>query len=136
MYLVKIEVKDSPIHGKGVFAHEHIKRGTIMWKFDPTHDKFLSPEEFNKLSEEERAELQRVAYLSGRTNRWVYPPKDDPALFTNHSPDNNNMSAIFDETVSDEPVFVANRDIAEGEELTNNYFEFDAHPEEQTGKWI
>ena len=136
MYLVHVEVKDSAIDGKGVFATEPAKRGAILWKFDSSHDKSMSVEDFQNLSDTERAELQRVAYLSQYTNRWVYPPENDPALFTNHNPGNNNMSVIFDKNLSDEPIFVANRDINAAEELTNNYLEFDARPEKGTAGWI
>jgi hypothetical protein len=30
-FLVKVEVKDSPMHGKGVFALEDIAEGTVCW---------------------------------------------------------------------------------------------------------
>jgi len=136
MYLVKIDVKESTINGKGVFSVEPIKQGTVVWKFDFSHDKSLSPEDFENLSEEDRAKLLRVAYLSRQTNRWVYPPENDPALFTNHNPETNNMSVVWDKTISDEPVFVANRDIEAGEELTNNYLDFDSRPEDQREDWV
>jgi SET domain-containing protein len=136
MYLIKVEVKDSLIEGKGVFALEPIKHGTIAWKFDASHDQTMTPVEFNNLDKIAQAELQRVAYLSLQTSRWVYPPEGDPARFTNHNPESNNLSVGFDKSISDEPYFIANRDIKAGEELTNNYLEFDARPEEDTASWV
>ena len=67
---------------------------------------------------------EKTAYLSPWSGLWVFPPENDPAQFTNHSP-NNNISVIFDENVSSEPYFIANKDIEVGEEITNNYHEFD-----------
>ena len=134
MYLVKVEAKDSPIEGKGVFALEDIKEGTIAWKFDPSHDQSMSSEDFEALDDKSRTQLLRVAYLSKSSGRWVYPPNDDPALFTNHS-ESNNLSVAHDTAISGEPFFRANRDIRSGEELTVNYTEFDARPEDQVLDW-
>lgn len=127
MYLVKVEVRDSQIEGKGVFTLETVKEGTVVWRFDHTHDQTLSAAEFDKLDDDSKRKLQRVAYLSPSSHRWVFPPDDDPARFTNHSKA-NNLSVLYDETKSEEPIFVANRNIAAGEELTVNYTEFDTQP--------
>jgi len=127
MYLVKVTVKESPIEGRGVSTLEDIRKGSVVWKFDPAHDKSMSPTEFDALDEAAKESLLRVAYLSSTSNRWVYPPEGDPAHFTNHS-EKNNMTAVTDSSVSEEPFFIANRDIQAGEELTNNYEEFDTRP--------
>lgn len=126
MYLKKVEVKTSGIEGLGVFAIEAITKGDIVWKFDPNHDHTLSAEEYDVLDDKTKMEIRKVAYVSPTTGKWVYPPKNDPARFTNHTGANNNLTTKFDPSISDEPFFVANRDIAPGEELTVNYVEFDA----------
>jgi len=130
MYLTKVSVRESKISGKGVFSLEDIKKDSIVWKFEPTHDKSLSIEEFDKLDDVSKTNLLRVAYLSSITNRWIYPPDGDSALFTNHS-EANNLSVVFDKSISEEPVFKANRDIKVGEELTVNYLEFDNRPKDK-----
>ena len=135
MYLIPIEAKISPIDGKGVFALQKIMKGEMVWKFNPEHDKDLSVEEFNNLDKEVQSNLKRVAYLSPTSNRYVYPPKDDLANFTNHSK-NNNLSVVIDTKISEEPYFIANRNIEEGEELTNNYAEFDEDTKGDGGEWI
>ncbi len=135
MYLVKVEVKESIINGKGVFSLEEISKGKIVWKFDPLHDKTLSVQEFNELDQTEKSELKRVAYLSTSSGLYVYPPEGDPALFTNHSKD-HNLSVLIDKVISEEPYFIANRDIHTGEELTNNYSEFDESLKKVKLDWI
>jgi hypothetical protein len=135
MYLVKIAVKKSDIEGKGVFALEDIKKGSITWKFDPLSDKSLAPREFEALDAKTRETLLRVAYLSPTSHRWVYPSQNDSASFTNHSK-KNNQSVIFDESISEEPFFQANRDIKMGEELTVDYGEFDARPKNLLEEWV
>lgn len=135
MYLIKIETRVSGIDGKGVFSLEKISKNTLVWKYDSSHDKSISIEEYNNSDKETQDEFDRVAYLSPTTNRYVYPPESDPARFTNHSKQ-NNLSIVVNRRISDEPYFIANRDIAVGEELTNNYLEFDESLRNKYPEWI
>ena len=136
MYIVKVEVRDSEIDGKGVFTLQDISKGDVVWKFDLSHDQVMSPEAFSKLSENEKEKLLRVAYLSRRTKQWVYPPAGDAAEFTNHSKE-NNLSVMYNPDISEEPIFFANRNISSGEELTNNYNDFDDLTERDTKpEWL
>lgn len=135
MYLVSVAVKESKIDGNGVFTLQDIKSGYVVWKFDPAHDKTMTRSEFDALGKEDKENLRRIAYFSKNTERWVYPPENDPALYTNHSKE-NNLSAVFDKEISEEPIFVANRDIAVDEELTNNYNEFDDFTQNSESEWL
>ncbi len=125
MYLIKIKLDVSNIQGKGVFADQVVHKNEIVWKFVESHDKTLSISDYNKLSQEEKNYMDKVAYLSSVSNKYVFPPKNDPALYTNHDASKNNLSVIVDHSISTEPFFIANRDIMPDEELTNNYHEFD-----------
>lgn len=136
MYLVTVSIKKSPIDGDGVFAESNIPKDTIVWQYTDGHDKKMTKEEFDSLDAGRKKELQRIAYLSPTTDHWVMPPDNDPACFTNHSPDTFNTSVVVDKTVSDEPIFVANRDISAGEEITNNYLEFDENSTTDKFKWL
>lgn len=124
MYKVLVNVKTSNIDGKGVFAQQDIEKDTIVWQYDAGHDHAITQAEFDAKDMAEKEYLHRVAYLSPWSNLWVYPPKGDPAEYTNHSQD-NNLTVKFNEGISSEPYFIANLDISSGEELTNNYHEFD-----------
>lgn len=135
MYVVKIEDKDSPIHGKGVFALEDIPKDKIVWEFTAGHDKKITVQEFEKLPRADKEEFRHSAYLSPSSNMWVCPPINDPARYTNHNQD-HNLSAVFNAQVSDEPYFIANRDIKRGEELTNNYLEFDKISQQFKETWL
>lgn len=125
MYLVDVTVGQSDIEGKGVFANQDIPQGTIAWKYVEGHDIILPEAEYSHLTLKERAYLDKVAYLSSESNAYIYPPENDPALYTNHDATNHNLSVKVDKSLSPEPFFIANRDIKKGEELTNNYHEFD-----------
>jgi SET domain-containing protein len=134
MYQVKVSVKESRIDGEGVFADQEIELGQIVWIFDKQHDKIMTQVESKQLSTEERQQLERIGYLSPWSGLWVYPPDGDPAQYTNHS-DANNLSAKFDESVSNEPYFIANRHIRLGEEITNNYHQFDRITQSTNPNW-
>lgn len=136
MYLRKAEIKTSGIEGKGVFALEGIGAGEIVWKFDPSHDQTLSIQEYEALDDAMKANIRKIGYVSPTSGMWVYPPKDDPARFTNHSETDNNLTAKFDSHVSGEPFFVAKRTITAGEELTVNYVEFDASIKQGRPEWM
>lgn len=125
MYLFPVEVKPSTIEGNGVFAMRNINKGEIAWVYTPGHDETLSVENYDKLDEVGKKQIEKVAYLSVTSNQYVFPPENDPALYTNHDQEHHNLSVVIDKSVSPEPYFIANRDIKAGEELTNNYHEFD-----------
>lgn len=134
MYKVLVNVKTSSIDGKGVFAKQDIEKDTVVWQYDAGHDRAITQAEFDAKDMVEKEYLHRVAYLSPWSNLWVYPPKGDPAEYTNHSQD-SNLAVKFNEGISSEPYFIANRDISSGEELTNNYHEFDKITQTAKPQW-
>ena len=136
MYIVPVEIKKSSIDGKGVFATKDIKKGSIAWQYTGGHDKKMTVQAFEALGTATKKSLKRVAYLSPTSGMWVMPPENDPACYTNHSPDANNTTVKVDPRVSDEPIFIANRDIKSGEEITNNYLEFDNNTRPKSFDWL
>ena len=89
MYKVLVNKQASSIDGKGVFAQQNIAKGTIVWQLDPRHDHAITQAEFDAKDPVEKVYLHRVAYLSPWSNLRVYPPKGDPAEYTNHSHEKN-----------------------------------------------
>ena len=124
MYIVKIKAAKSKISGKGVFALEKIKKSQIVWLYDPKQDLTFTQAEFEEFDDKAKEWFYHSAYLSPWTGLWICPPLGDPSNFTNHSKD-NNTTVVYDPKISSEPYFIANRDIKIGEEITNNYHEFD-----------
>ncbi|MCX6897046.1 MAG: SET domain-containing protein-lysine N-methyltransferase [Verrucomicrobia bacterium] len=136
MYLIPTVVKKSVIEGSGVFADADIGDGEIVWKFSPINDLTMTTEDYDGLDEAGQAEIRKVGYVSPASGQWVYPPVGDAARYTNHSETNNNLTAVFDVAVSDEPFFVARRDIIRSEELIVNYVEFDASIKKMKPEWM
>ncbi len=111
MLRVKAYIAPSGIHGMGLFAGEPIAKGSVVWGFDPPVDQRFKPEELRGMSGEMKLFLSRYAY----SDRGTLVLCGDHARFMNHSPEAN---------CGNDPTrqyTLALRDIAQGEELTDNY---------------
>ena len=117
MMLVRTFVAPSEIQGLGVFAGEFIPGGSHLWVLNPKFDIFLYREEIATLP----------AHMQDYVARYSYPHLEidgvrivdcDDGKFMNHSERPNTDFRVFDKGY-------AIVDIAAGEEITCNYFEFD-----------
>ncbi len=115
MLLIKTKVKESRIHGLGLFAAQFIPKGTVVWKFMFGFDLLMTKEEIDKLSEPAKDQFYNYAYLDKKHNKYMLC--SDDARFFNHSDDPN-----CDERIDD--ITTAIRDIQLGEELIVNYKDF------------
>lgn len=121
MLLVKTIVKQSPIHGLGLFANQNISKGDMIWKFSDGLDLEISPVEFSNLSSYEKGMINFYGFHSKKTGNYHLSFND--VRFVNHSPEGN---ITIDKSIDDiEYPLVAKRDISKGEEITQNYYEFD-----------
>lgn len=120
MLHVRTTIKPSPIHGIGLFADQHIKKGTIVWQFEPGLDLVVCEPRFRNLPAFIQTYLKRYAYLN-RNNCYVLC--FDDAKHFNHAAKPNVVGVPS--LSADEDIDIAARDIAPGEELTTNYSEFD-----------
>src|SRR5580698_6821548 len=110
----------SPIHGTGLFAAEHIRAGTVVWRLTPGIDEVYSREEVDALPEPKRSEILSLvhSYISQYSGKYVF--NTDNSKYFNHDPEPNVIDG-------DDESCVAVRDISIGEELTIDYRKF---PEE------
>jgi SET domain-containing protein len=117
MLLISTYVAQSPIEGLGVFAGEPVRRGDLFWSFNPKFDICIRPEELEGLPPHMLDYLRRYTYPHLELPGVVILDSDN-GKFMNHSLAPNTDFRIFDKGY-------ALVDIAEGEEITCNYFEFD-----------
>jgi SET domain-containing protein len=117
MLLVNTHLAQSSIQGLGVFAAEPIPAGRLIWKLNPKFDVFVHHEEIEELPPHMRDYLARYTYPHLEVAGVVILDSDS-GKYMNHSLTPNTDFRIFDKGY-------ALVDIAEGEELTCNYHEFD-----------
>jgi SET domain-containing protein len=129
MMLIDTRVRPSAIHGSGLFAVNLVPRGTAIWKFQGDFDREFTPGQFSTLSPEAQLHLRWFAFFDAAKNCWIL--SGDHACFMNHASD-PNTGTTADATLP--VVTVALRDIAAGEELTCDYFAFDAEAKNKLGK--
>jgi hypothetical protein len=121
MLLVKAILKQSAIHGLGCFAAEDIAKGQVVWRLDPRLDVITPCDKLGALPESIQWFLTIWGYSTEIDGQRVCILCGDHAKHMNHS-DQPNCADQFIDGVS---ANVALRDIAAGEELTCNYYDFD-----------
>jgi SET domain-containing protein len=121
MMLIKTRVAPSGIHGQGLFAVEAVTRGTPIWRFLRGFDHDFSPEEFAALPPLAREHTRWFCFVNKADGHVIL--SGDHACFINHSP-TPNTGAPPGTTAS--VTTEALREIAAGEEITCNYFDYDA----------
>jgi len=113
MLLVKTYLARSTIHGLGVFAGEYIRKGTKVWRFVDGFDRAYSPKAFARLPKAARDYIKHHGYrVDGEILLTV-----DHDHHINHSEDPN--------TYWRNGYIVARRSIRKGQEITNDYYDFD-----------
>ena len=121
MLLVRTKVGPSSIHGMGLFALDPIPKGTPIWRFEAGFDHCFSPTQFAALPPLAREHTRWFCFLSRETGDIIL--SGDHACFINHSP-KPNTGAPPD--CGPSVVTTALRDISAGEEITCDYFAYDA----------
>ena len=120
---VLYEVKDSVREGKGVFAKQRIKSGTLVWKRivginSKIYSKDLSFKHCEMSNEDERNRFLDVAYGDGNDLVFTW----DDSQYFNHS---NCANCGGHETDWNDPHCYAIKDIQIGEELLEDYRDYD-----------
>jgi hypothetical protein len=116
MLLVNASAGRSRIHGKGLIARELIPAGTLVWVLQKGFDVELTKEQLEGLAPTAREQVARYIYTDVATGNYILC--SDDAKYMNHS-DSPNTRTEGQQTV-------AIADIQPGQEITCNYFEFDA----------
>lgn len=116
MFLIKTLIKSSKIHGTGVFTEEFIPKGALVWQYNDVIDKKISVNEIANLPEIAKQLLETYAWREG--NEIILC--GDNGRFVNHNVDGNLGNDGLDKSVC-----IALKDINIGEELTENYSQFD-----------
>jgi hypothetical protein len=128
MITIPTYVEKSKLHNMGLYAARDIEEGEVIWFLDPNCDVIFDKEEFENmiecLSEENKERIKGWAYKRGD----VYILCADNSNFWNHSEINPNCGGPS-------PTYtIALRKIKSGEELLENYKEYDKTSAEIEGE--
>lgn len=128
MFVVRTILLQSLIHGIGVFTVEPIKKGQLIWEFNPVLDVRIPEAELDSFPEAAREYIRIHTYVEIVDNQRVMTLCTDNSQYVNHSMNPNMIES--EDGLSD----IASRDIAAGEELTCNYYTFDLAASEKLEK--
>ncbi|MBP9763098.1 SET domain-containing protein [Patescibacteria group bacterium] len=128
MLYVKTVIKQSLLHGTGLFADQRIAKGALISKFEPGFDIFITAEKYASLPEAAKSFFDHYGYWSKELNGYVCSA--DNHRFTNHS--TNPSVGTVGAKEGDDGDDIALRDIEPGEEITVDYRVFGEDPEQTT----
>jgi uncharacterized protein len=117
MLTVSTYIAPSAIEGLGVFSAEFIPAGRLLWNLNPKFDIFIDQREIEGLAPHVQDFIARYSYPHLEMPGVVIVDSDN-GRFMNHSLAPNTDFRVFDKGY-------ALVDIAQGDELTCNYYEFD-----------
>lgn len=120
MFRIPTEVRASPIHGLGVFTLVPIARGAKVWEWDDGIDVAIPDALYQSLDPIAREHVYKHAWLANGV--WLLCT--DSMKFMNHAAAPNIREEEPSQGMKIRASF-ALRDIAAGEELTENYAAFD-----------
>ena len=127
MFIVRISLRSSAIQGLGCFAEEPIRKGQVVWQFDPRFDIRIPLSELSNFPLALQEHFLVYTYVENDNGQEVMVYCADLSKHVNHS-DTPNLIDTADNLQE-----IAARDIDAGEELTCNYFSFDLHAAEKLG---
>lgn len=115
---VPVEFEKSTIHGIGVFAKQLVKKGSVIWRVDPSMY-ICHQTDLRKYDTDTLHTALLSGYLHYQTEKFIW--FRDGMQFMNHAP--GRMANIFTPDHDDlfDDCVVASRDIMPGEELFEDY---------------
>ncbi len=119
MIHIKYKLNTSPYHGVGLFADQDIEKGQLIYTPSPLLDVNITQEEFDSLDEKEKQEILWWGFFDEPSQKWHVD--FDVTHFINHAYE----GSVTQDPEHTDAYLVASRDIKKGEELTQNYLEFE-----------
>jgi SET domain-containing protein len=124
-YKAEVKIATNPKMGLGLFAKEFIEKGSIVWEYIEGVDIKICQDKFEKLNEVQKEYFYKYAWLE---EDGCYYSSCDLTNFINHSY-NPNLKVI-------DNIVIAIQDIQTGEEMFENYQEFDPEFDEYKNEFI
>lgn len=119
MIHIKYKLDKSNKHGIGLFADEDLQKGSLVYTASPLLDVNITQEQFDSLSEREKEEFRWWGFFDESSQKWHVD--FDVSKFINHSKD----GTVTQDKNHKEAYLITACDVKRGEELTQNYLEFE-----------
>lgn len=119
MMHIRYKLNNSSRHGIGLFADEDLAAGQLVYTASPLLDVNITQEQFDSLSEREQQEIRWWGFKIEDEGLWHVD--FDVSKFINHAKD----GTLTQDREEKDAYLVTTRAIARGEELTQNYLEFE-----------
>lgn len=116
MLLIKTDIRQSKVHGIGLFAAQYIPKGTVTWQYHPGYDPTYSENDLQIMPATAREQLLKYLYWDKDLNLYILCSDDQ--RFINHDSVSPNIISTPNQDV-------AARDIFPGEELLCDYDGYD-----------
>lgn len=120
MIHINYKLDRSEKHGIGLFADEDLKEGQLVYTASPLLDLNITQEQFDSLGDNEKQEIRWWGFFDEPSGLWHVD--FDVSKFINHSKE----GTVTQDKSHDEAYLITTRDIKKGEELTQNYLEFES----------
>ncbi len=117
MFLKSYYLGKSEIHGIGIFANEDIKEGEIIWTPSKEFTYHFDEKQLISLPKSDQDMVRHYGYFHKDLRVWHFSAED--SRYINHS-----KNPTVKRTVVGDGIF-AIRDIQIGEELTQDYEDFE-----------
>jgi len=119
MIHIAYQLDKSDKHGIGLFANENIRKGQLVYTASSVLDVNISPEQFETLNEREKHEVRYWGFWDEANGVWHVD--FDVTRFINHS----FQPTLTQDSAHTDAYLITTRDVKKGEELTQNYIEFE-----------
>lgn len=120
MIHIGYKLKTSDLHGIGLFTTQPLKKGTLVYTASPLLDLNITQEQFDSLNSKEKDEILWWGFFDEPSQKWHVD--FDVSKFINHAYD----ATLAQDSDHDEAYLTTTRDVEAGEELTQNYLEFES----------
>jgi SET domain-containing protein len=128
MLLVKTKIKESEVHGIGLFADQFISKGTEIWRFTQGFDQKFTREQILGFPDLLQIYIYKYCWRSKKSKLYCFSA--DNGKYFNHSKNQNVLSEYRHN--EEEVVTIAIKDIEIGEEILDDYSSFEDEKSEKS----
>ncbi|MFA6522612.1 MAG: SET domain-containing protein [Patescibacteria group bacterium] len=120
MIHIKYKLDKSDKHGVGLFTDENLQTGQLVYTASPLLDLNITQKEFDSLTKAEQQEILWWGFFDKSLQKWHVD--FDVSKFINHS----KNATLTQKNAHTDAYLVTTREVQKGEELTQNYLEFES----------